>query len=118
MTKEKSCGTCTKCCEGWLAATIHGKEVKVGSPCQYVSLDGCSIYADRPVNPCVKFKCLWLVDKEVPDWVKPENSGVIAQIIAKKEMVVTPAGQTVSSEYRTWAKAYSDQHALRYIEEQ
>ena len=66
----------------------------------------------------MKFECVWLSDEEVPNWVKPENSGVIAQIIAKKEMVVTPAGQTVSSEYRTWAKAYSDQHALRYIEEQ
>ena len=117
MTQERSCGTCTKCCEGWLPTTIHGKEVKVGSPCQYVSLDGCSIYADRPVNPCVKFKCVWLADEEVPDWVKPENSGVIAQII-KQDIVVTPAGQTVSSEYSTWAKAYSEQHALRYIEEQ
>lgn len=126
VTQERSCGTCTKCCDGWLSATIYGQEVNIGSPCRFAQGGkGCSIYQDRPVDPCVKFECLWLQDETVPDWIKPEEAGVIAFIrtarnpaTRTKRLVVKPAGSAVTEEYRAWAKMYAKQHELHYIEEQ
>lgn len=81
FTSSRSCGTCTKCCEGWLGSAIHGKQMHKGRPCFYLDKDcsACSIYADRPQDPCVDYSCTWLLDKsdEFPMWMKPNISNVI-----------------------------------------
>jgi hypothetical protein len=77
----RTCGTCTKCCEGWLQSTIHGHKMMKGIPCHFVHVDkGCSIYNDRPKDPCRDFKCQWLVDYSIPEWLKPDVSNVIIKI--------------------------------------
>lgn len=75
------CGTCTECCGGALALNVYGQEVSPGTPCRFmVKCGGCSIYEDRPVEPCSTYKCLWLSNEDVPDWLKPEVSGAIFDI--------------------------------------
>ena len=126
VTQARSCGTCTKCCEGWLPTTVYGQEIKIGSPCRYVQDEvGCSIYQERPFNPCVKFQCAWLQDETIPDWVRPKESGVIAVVrdalnpaTRTKWLYVYPSGSPVSDDYRAWAKMYAKQHGLHYSEEQ
>jgi hypothetical protein len=39
---------------------------------------GCTIYKDRPHDPCVAFKCGWLLEEELfPEWFKPSVSKVL-----------------------------------------
>jgi Fe-S-cluster containining protein len=88
----RECGTCTKCCEGWLMADIEpeiipknrtagsigdiheqhiggGIGISPGRPCRFLNMDkdvndglGCTIYEHRPYEPCQRFKCAWLLD--------------------------------------------------------
>jgi hypothetical protein len=124
VSEARSCGTCTKCCEGWLPTVILGQQLKVGSPCRFIcSGGGCSIYNNGRPDVCVSFTCLWIDDKKVPDWVKPENSKVIARLMpkgfekdGKRILDIIPAGSVVTDEYRAWAKMYAEQHKLHYRE--
>jgi len=77
VKNKRKCGSCTKCCEGWLSATIYGRKMYTGNPCHFKSNNGCSIYKDRPKEPCKDFKCEWLINEEVPEWLKPEYCNVI-----------------------------------------
>lgn len=74
----RSCGSCTKCCEGYLTANIRGHEMYPNKPCFFVTLNkGCNDYDNRPRNPCRIFNCEWIKDLEFPDELSPLNSGVI-----------------------------------------
>lgn len=112
--QERSCGDCTKCCEGWLSADIYGQELKVGSPCRYLKASqGCSIYSEGRPQICSSFKCVWLEDSSVPDWVKPSVSGVISFADLKDKVLVTvEAGAKISKEYRDWTRQYAKQRNL------
>lgn len=77
-TPARSCEGCTACCEGWLVANIHGEEMYPGKPCQFVEKGvGCSIYKDRPKDPCKDFRCMWRdTDSQImPDEFKPSEVG-------------------------------------------
>ena len=74
----KECGTCTKCCEGWLKADIKGHKMYPGKPCFFIEIGkGCTIYKDRPEDPCKGFQCGWTEIQDMPEEFKPEVSGVI-----------------------------------------
>jgi hypothetical protein len=45
-----------------------------GQPCYYKGDGCCSIYEDRPEQPCKAFKCEWLTNEEYPAWMKPSLS--------------------------------------------
>jgi len=76
--RERSCGTCTKCCEGYLLATVGDIDLFPGKPCHFVEINsGCSVYEDRPEDPCRVFKCEWLTQPLIPEWLKPNLSNVI-----------------------------------------
>lgn len=65
---------------------------------------------------CREFKCLWLADEEVPDWVKPDQVGVLAYTDPSRTyLVIAEAGSAVSTQYRAWAKMYADQHDLKIL---
>lgn len=82
-TNQRQCGSCTACCDGWLASTIYGHDMKPGQPCHFVQAGGCSIYERRPDSPCREFACTWVVpDSPLPDSFKPDQLGII--IIAIK----------------------------------
>ena len=76
---SRECGTCTACCEGWLAGTIRGHQMKRSKPCHFLGCKNtrCTIYEERPEEPCRNFNCVWLKDGDVPEWMKPELSNVI-----------------------------------------
>lgn len=77
-TIRRECGPCTACCEGWHTAIVNGHEMYPGRPCHFF-LNGCTIYKDRPKDPCVNYSCDWLNDKNntFPEWFRPDLSGVI-----------------------------------------
>lgn len=79
-----------------------------GKPCYFLKQEKCSIYSDRPKDPCQVFNCTWLEDETLPDWLKPNISNVI---IAKKipehdatltYYQVTEAGQKIDSTVLNW----------------
>lgn len=80
IAATRKCGSCSKCCEGWLEATIFDKKMHSGQPCFFLEKGegGCTIYADRPKNPCVDYTCAWLDEPETfPAWLKPNLSNII-----------------------------------------
>ena len=97
-SEGRECGTCTKCCEGWLLADIEpeipenrsagsigdfseahiggGCTIQPGRPCKFLNMDkdynegkGCLIPEYRPQEPCRRFICGWLGDDK---YVIPE----------------------------------------------
>lgn len=77
-TKGRNCDGCTKCCEGWLPGMSYEHRFWKGRPCHYVSINsGCTIYNDRPSPQCTGYKCEWLTNNEIPEWIKPSNSNTI-----------------------------------------
>ena len=74
---SRSCHGCTACCDGWLVGEAYGHSFYPGRKCHFVSDEGCSIYEQRPYDPCHTFKCEWLINKEFPEWLKPSLSKVI-----------------------------------------
>jgi hypothetical protein len=92
-----------------------------GKPCYYLG-EGCSIYADRPKDPCQDYTCAWLDDDEFPMWMKPDVSNVI---VTKKTHPtdpsltyydVTETGETMDSRILNWLVhwTYRNQYNLIY----
>jgi len=102
---NRNCNGCTKCCDGWLSSNIYGYDMSIGKPCHFVKSDGCSIYNERPQNPCKIFKCEWLINLEIPEWLYPKKSNVI---ITKKYISnicyldIIEAGKKLSVETLNW----------------
>lgn len=80
---SKTCGECTKCCEGWLSGAVHGYKMYRGNGCHFLE-KSCKIYNERPENPCKSYDCVWL-SENLPGWMKPNLSNVI---ITKRLMQV------------------------------
>ena len=76
-TNKRVCGNCTACCEGWLEGVAHTKHFYPGRSCHFKGENCCTIYKDRPDEPCKSYKCVWLVDNNVPEWLRPDLSKVI-----------------------------------------
>lgn len=116
MTRE--CGSCTKCC-GWLSGEVFGHKFWPGRKCHYVTDNGCSIYEQRPENPCKAFKCMWLgtanfplENDTIPMWVKPNESNVILIWRENKNpdlsfMQVLEAGAPITADTLSWAIQYA-----------
>ena len=109
---SRSCGTCTKCCEGWLPATIRDHKMYPGKPCFFVQIGkGCGDYDNRPNDPCKSFKCLWLDNTEVPEEFKPEISGCIINFAKTKNehiyLSIAPAPNNPSVELLSWCFKYA-----------
>jgi hypothetical protein len=76
--ESRSCGNCTACCDGWLKITVFGAPVYPGQPCPHSSGHHCLIYDRRPVEPCQRFRCGWLVpNSPLPEWLRPDQAKVI-----------------------------------------
>ena len=108
--RSRSCGDCTKCCDGWLTAMIYGEEMYPGKPCRFVKAGtGCTIYESRPDNPCKGFSCNWILDEEIPEKFKPSEVGVIIHWLQVKHIEylhLTEAGGKISKELADWFTEY------------
>ncbi len=112
---ERQCAGCTKCCDGWLTGVAHGHQFRPGRPCHYVGTSGCTIYEQRPENPCVVFKCEWLTNYDLPEWFKPSESNVICTKRVAGDIVyleVIEAGQQIDSSILAWLVAWCLDHGI------
>ena len=107
VVEGRSCDGCTKCCEGYLEANIHGHEVTLGKPCFFVEIGkGCTDYENRPDVPCKSFQCEWLTNPRIPEQLKPSNSHVIMttkKVDNIEYFNLIEAGSKLDSEILTWA---------------
>jgi hypothetical protein len=102
---EHSCGNCTACCDGWLSGEAHGIPFYSGRKCNFVSENGCVIYSERPNDPCKTFHCEWLLNKAMPEWMRPDKSKVILvnkEINGIKYLRMTEVGEKVDSSILSW----------------
>lgn len=100
----RSCNGCTVCCDGTLFGEAHGKIFQTGRPCHFKCESGCSIYEDRP-SICKEYRCAWLDDYDLPEWMKPNLSGVLVtkRFWEKGEYLeVIEANQKVDSVVLNW----------------
>jgi len=101
----RQCGTCTACCEGWLEGEAYGYNFFSGKMCHYKGENNCTIYKNRPEEPCKTYKCEWLVNHSIPEWMKPSLSKVIITKRLKKGITyleVIEAGQKIDSTVLNW----------------
>jgi hypothetical protein len=116
----KECGTCTKCCEGYLSANIRGHEMYKGKPCIFVEIGkGCKEYDKRPLNPCKTFSCGWKIIEGMPDEFKPETSGVIFTWRTTEKnlqyLQMHRAPNNPSPQVLTWVFIYAIQNAINFL---
>jgi hypothetical protein len=96
---KKSCGDCTACCSGALSGEAHGHHFYKGRPCFFITKKGCSIYENRPENPCVSFKCGFLSEPFFPEWMRPDLCGILATMrVMKTKVTVTKDGAETEEE--------------------
>jgi len=109
----RQCGACTACCEGWAAGSIRGHEMKPGVHCHFLVEKKCTIYSDRPQQPCRNFVCGWLApDSPFPEEFRPDRCGVIVIRIRWREQpayLLLPAGRDPDSAMLDWMRAFSVQ---------
>jgi hypothetical protein len=75
---QRSCGSCTACCDGWLQIEVRGHRIRPGQPCPFSVAHQCSIYNERPQQPCREFICGWLIaSSPLPEWMRPDKSDMI-----------------------------------------
>lgn len=103
---KRQCGTCNKCCEGWLSGSANGHSFWQGRPCHYLSTGKCAIYKDRPADPCKSYSCQWLTNEDVPGWMKPDEVNAILTWRAVEGIEfldIAEAGETLRSDVLSWA---------------
>lgn len=112
----KSCEGCTKCCEGYLITNILGEPVHAGKPCSKVIPGvGCSIYEDRPKDPCRGFQCFWRASDIMPMEFKPSEVGVIVtnqDLFGIPHLRLDPAGNEVPAEVLSWYVTWAVERQL------
>ncbi|WP_342722102.1 hypothetical protein AAFG07_22625 [Bradyrhizobium sp. B097] len=112
-TTARQCGECTACCDGWLKIRIRGHDVHPGQPCPFSSAGKCTIYDERPLDPCRKFVCGWLTPTSpLPDWMRPDRSDVIflpASFVWRTIPVdvAVAIGAHPKAKARAWLEAFS-----------
>ena len=117
-TITRSCGSCTKCCEGYLIGSAYGFQFKENQPCAFLSKQGCSIYPVRPAHPCKSFQCEWTINFKIPEWLQPNRSHVIMSMRTIGDytfLMLVPAGQPISQQVHEWAEKYSKQDIKNHV---
>lgn len=107
----RKCGECTACCDGWVAGTIEGHEMKPGTPCFFRGEHCCSIYERRPQHPCRDFVCGWLQPgSPFPEDWRPDKVGVMVIPMrwrGRDAYVLRSAGRDPDPEMIRWMEAMS-----------
>jgi hypothetical protein len=93
---------------------IQGHPVYPGHPCPHsISGKGCDDYANRPRDPCINFRCGWVVPQSpLPEWMKPDKARVIV-ILNKTRWngltvdVAVPVGRRIPGRALNWLKEFS-----------
>ena len=108
---SRSCGPCNRCCRGTLDGTIRGHVMGGGVPCHFLVDGGCSIYEERPEQPCRRFYCAWRLRRNpFPDEFRPDKLGVIILSMAWRDRVawyLVPAGREPDEALLEWMRRHS-----------
>jgi len=106
MNINRNCEGCTMCCQGWLHGSAYEHTFYSGKPCHFVCEKGCSIYNERPEDPCKSYTCAWLNDLNFPEWFKPNLSKVICTWRQWKPenyyLEVSECGEKIDSKILSW----------------
>ena len=117
--KTRECGTCTRCCEGWLLADIRGQRIFPGKPCIFVEIGkGCNDYENRPQEPCKRFSCSWIQIEDMPENFKPNISGVIMNMKdnnGNPYIVLSKAPNNPTEQYLSWAIVYARSRNINIV---
>lgn len=108
---DRACSGCRMCCEGWLSGEAYGHDFYPGKPCHFLNKSGCSIYIIRPENPCKTFKCHWKTNTRVPEWMRPDLSGIILvqrYIETYRYILLVASARPVKDEVYEWCQAHSE----------
>lgn len=115
IATERNCNGCTACCDGWATGEAYGHAFYPGTKCHFVSDSGCTIYEDRPEQPCKTFRCLWLTSSAIPSWMKPNlvNALLVAETSRNgtKFVTIKEMGQRLDSRVLNWI-AQAIQHKV------
>ena len=107
---SRTCGNCTKCCEGHLYTVINGQELTPGNPCYLLQIGkGCSDYDNRPEEPCQTFNCQWITNPDIPEDLYPKTSGVLITVQKIDDimfMKLTCAPNEPTADQLTWFIMY------------
>lgn len=123
-SRRRHCGSCTACCDGWVRMTVHGHPVEPGQPCLYSTGRGCTIYSQRPDDPCRRFVCGWLQEhSSLPEAFRPDKIGFIVlpdMFIWGGAMVdvVTPAGRDPQGPPLEWLMRRAEREHRPFIYQQ
>jgi hypothetical protein len=76
----RQCDGCQVCC---VAFEVQDPTLNkpAGTPCPHLNGHGCSIHEWRP-QPCRNFLCLWRLMPTLPDYWRPDLSGILIYQIA------------------------------------
>ncbi len=72
----RPCGDCKACCEGHLAAIVHGTRMGP-NPCAFLC-GKCIIYDIRP-QLCKNYQCLWSQDI-LSEENRPDKTGLLVSV--------------------------------------
>ena len=122
--EPRHCGECTACCDGWLKIEIRGEAVYPGKPCPFSTGHSCTIYEERPTDPCREFNCGWLLpNSPFPNEFRPDRLGLI--ILAAKIHwrglpvdVIVPAGRDPEEKDLAWFSQFSRKQLRPFIYQQ
>jgi hypothetical protein len=111
----RECGDCTMCCQGHIYTEVNGEQIHPGNPCKHLS-SHCTIYKNRPDNPCKQFLCQWLINEDFPLWLKPSQSNVMAWLSKDPNgntyLDVSECGKPMPSNILAWFYNYHQQTKL------
>ena len=96
-----------------------------GHPCPHSTGSGCNDYANRPVDPCVKFICGWKMEgSPLPEWMKPSNAKMIFlpnQAVWRNFPldVAVPVGKRIPPRTLNWLQQFAERNnrVLLYSEQ-
>lgn len=92
-----------------------------GVACHFRGEAGCTIYPDRPPNPCKSFECEWLRQGSlIPEEFRPDRVGAI--IIEKLwrdrvALKLVSAGCNPDPKLLDWMRTYSAEHQTPFVYE-
>lgn len=115
---DRACGPCTACCEGWLES--KHLEMSPGVPCKHLCERGCSIYDERPEDPCRKFQCAWLAcPDQFPEGMRPDLIGTIIlrdrPVNNWETIALVPSGESVPDDVLQWMTDYASERQIPLI---
>ena len=119
---QRTCGSCTACCDGWVEGTIYGHEMKPGVPCHFRGEGCCTIYERRPEEPCRRFICGWLAPKSpFPESFRPDRLGVMIVTTrwrGRPAYILKSAGRDPDEQLLVWMRNFSMDSGAPFFYEQ